>query len=300
MDGPMRPAAIGLYPRAVHARAAPVGRTWHSESKGYFPRALGSPSRRGTQLTQWDARTYRSHVHIVHQRFANNQTLRRQGVLPPVQALEPRPWPPAPKLKPLQPSAHQRHTAEATERLMRNTMSAVELRRTLSKRSAGLRPSTSLTSLSTSRPAVAAALPPAFAPIAIPAAKPLPPQIGSHDKFMAMAVEAINSRFSNMHRAFQKYDTNGDGSLDTKELRQALISWNLPPDAVAYLVDACDADADGRVDYKEFVDKLARDTVTVAAMGKRGMQAEEAMGVAAFDSYWTGHVGAPKNYRVGA
>ena len=34
-----------------------------------------------------------------------------------------------------------------------------------------------------------------------------------------------------------------------------------------------------QVDYKEFVDVLARDTVAPAAMGKRGMQSKEAMGV---------------------
>ena len=34
-----------------------------------------------------------------------------------------------------------------------------------------------------------------------------------------------------------------------------------------------------QVDYKEFVDVLARDTVAPAAMGKRDMQSLEAMGV---------------------
>jgi hypothetical protein len=33
---------------------------------------------------------------------------------------------------------------------------------------------------------------------------------------------------------------------------------------------------------QEFVDALARDTVAPAAMGKRGMQAKEAMGVSAY------------------
>ena len=45
------------------------------------------------------------------------------------------------------------------------------------------------------------------------------------------------------------------------------------------LIDACDVDGDGQVDYKEFVDVLARDTVAPAAMGKRDMQSLEAMGV---------------------
>ena len=41
----------------------------------------------------------------------------------------------------------------------------------------------------------------------------------------------------------------------------------------------CDADGDGGISYNEFVDKLARETVAPAAMGKRGMQSLEAMGV---------------------
>ena len=45
------------------------------------------------------------------------------------------------------------------------------------------------------------------------------------------------------------------------------------------LIGDCDADGDGQVDYKEFVDVLARGTVSNAAMGKRGMQSLEAMGV---------------------
>ena len=39
---------------------------------------------------------------------------------------------------------------------------------------------------------------------------------------------------------------------------------------------------DGFINYDEFVDALARDTVAPDAMGKRGMQSDEAMGVSAF------------------
>ena len=44
----------------------------------------------------------------------------------------------------------------------------------------------------------------------------------------------------------------------------------------------------------EFVDMLARDTVAPAAMGKRGMQAQDAMGVADLDRAFLGHKVAPK------
>ena len=48
----------------------------------------------------------------------------------------------------------------------------------------------------------------------------------------------------------------------------------------------------------QFVDALARDTVTMAAMGKRGMQAQEAMGVASLDKEFLGHKSAPKNVQA--
>ena len=49
-----------------------------------------------------------------------------------------------------------------------------------------------------------------------------------------------------------------------------------------------DEDGDG-ISYEEFVDHLARGTVAPAAMGKRGMQAKEAMGVADLDPAFLGH-----------
>ena len=66
-----------------------------------------------------------------------------------------------------------------------------------------------------------------------------------------------------------------------KELRRALDMWNIPLDdeMLDLLLSDCDLDDDGGVSYEEFVDKLARGTVAPAAMGKRGMQSKEAMGV---------------------
>ena len=57
----------------------------------------------------------------------------------------------------------------------------------------------------------------------------------------------------------------------------------------------CVDDGDGQVDYKEFVDVLARDTVAPAALGKRDMQAKEAMGVESLDKEFLGHKNAPKS-----
>ena len=61
-----------------------------------------------------------------------------------------------------------------------------------------------------------------------------------------------------------------------------------------------DVDSDGGVDYKEFVDALARDTVAPAAMGKRDMQAKQAMGVDDLSPEFLGHHKAASHAVQGA
>jgi Ca2+-binding EF-hand superfamily protein len=92
--------------------------------------------------------------------------------------------------------------------------------------------------------------------------------------FVRGAADALNSRFSDMFKAFQYIDLDRSGTLDFAEIKRALNLWNIPIDEAKLheLIATCDHDGDGEVDYKEFVDVLARDTVAPAAMGKRGMQ----------------------------
>jgi len=118
--------------------------------------------------------------------------------------------------------------------------------------------------------------------------------------FVSAAQEALNSRFSNMYKAFQHLDLNHDGWLDATELKHALERWNLSIDdtSLLSLINACDKDSDDKVDYKEFVDMLARDTVANAAMGKRGLQAKDAMGVADLDREFLGHGRKIENVKV--
>ena len=158
---------------------------------------------------------------------------------------------------------------------------------------------------------------------------------------MAMAEEGLNSRFSDMYKAFQYIDLDRSGrlsrdeisraldlwnvvhqdgvggneqplqrhvqslpvrghgpfcTLDKNEISRALDLWNIPIEDAKLneLILSCDRDGDGHVDYKEFVDALARDTAP-AAMGKRGMQAKEAMGVESLDKAFLGHGNAPKH-----
>jgi len=98
---------------------------------------------------------------------------------------------------------------------------------------------------------------------------------------ISMAEAGVNSRFSDMYKAFQYMDLDRSGRLSRQELKRALDLWNVPVSdrTLDLLLGDCDADGDGGISYNEFVDKLARETVAPAAMGKRGMQSVEAMGV---------------------
>ena len=53
---------------------------------------------------------------------------------------------------------------------------------------------------------------------------------------------------------FQKFDTDGDGQIDSNELKSGLLSLNLadlPPSQVERLIETIDADGDGRIDLDE-------------------------------------------------
>ena len=75
-----------------------------------------------------------------------------------------------------------------------------------------------------------------------------------------------------------------------------LFNLDIPDAQIDALMKECDDSGDGKVDYTEFVDALARDTVAPAAMGKHGMQSKEAMGVDAMAHVEKIKV---KNFKVG-
>ena len=95
---------------------------------------------------------------------------------------------------------------------------------------------------------------------------------------------ALNVKFSDIRKAFIYYDLDNSGTIDAEELKRAIKFFNIPLDeeALQGMIEKCDKDGDGQISYDEFVDSLSRDTVAMAAMGKRGMQAQEAMGVNAY------------------
>ena len=118
--------------------------------------------------------------------------------------------------------------------------------------------------------------------------EPSAPEAGDGDntKQLSMAREVLNNKFTDMFKAFQFVDLDRSGRLNKAELKRALDMWNVPIDdkTLDALMASCDSgDGDGEVDYKEFVDALARDTVAPAALGKRGMQAKEIFGETGFE-----------------
>ena len=63
---------------------------------------------------------------------------------------------------------------------------------------------------------------------------------------------AVNSRFKNMHQAFQSIDMDHSGTISREEMRDALQKWNIPITGVLdVLMTACDRDGNGGIDYKE-------------------------------------------------
>ena len=113
---------------------------------------------------------------------------------------------------------------------------------------------------------------------------------------LASPAEAAECTYTDLHGTFEvRVDCEGlkdHSNLGNEQKRMWLAgTWGqmniieVPPpykqDAgkLDLIMSECDADGDGGVSYEEFVDKLARETVAPAAMGKRGMQSKEAMGV---------------------
>ena len=66
------------------------------------------------------------------------------------------------------------------------------------------------------------------------------------------------ANFSNLGAAFCHYDKDDSGKIDADELRQVCVQFKLPVDdeMIRLVMDWCDADGDGQIDYDEFVSFL--------------------------------------------
>ena len=84
--------------------------------------------------------------------------------------------------------------------------------------------------------------------------------------------------WQDMHQAFHYIDVDNSGRVNKKEILRALDLWNIPmaEEDIDQIIAKCDDTGDGEIDYTEFVDHLARDTVAPAALGKHGLQPKEA------------------------
>ena len=85
------------------------------------------------------------------------------------------------------------------------------------------------------------------------------------------AQDALNSRFSDMHKAFQYVDLDNSGTIDRSELERALRLWgvNLSKEKIDALWDICDTTRDGEINYAEFVHVFARDTTGTNTLVKQ-------------------------------
>jgi len=84
-------------------------------------------------------------------------------------------------------------------------------------------------------------------------------------QLVQMAENQMNSRFSDMWAAFKYVDVDSSGRVNRDEIARALHLWGIHNphgdlgQAADAIMRACDSDGDGTIDYKEFVQGLARD-----------------------------------------
>jgi len=87
-----------------------------------------------------------------------------------------------------------------------------------------------------------------------------------------------------LRKLFDKFDENGDGMIDSSELREGLLSLNLadlPPSQVERLVQEIDEDDNGVIDLDEFIDILssdASDATTSEAVTEDNETSEDSAG----------------------
>ena len=73
----------------------------------------------------------------------------------------------------------------------------------------------------------------------------------------------VNETGINIRKLFEKFDDDGNGTIDSQELKQGLLSLNLadlPPSQVDRLVQEIDADENGVIDLDEFESILMGDS----------------------------------------
>jgi len=74
------------------------------------------------------------------------------------------------------------------------------------------------------------------------------------DYWFKIMQEKMQTRFSELRRAFRTLDEDASGSLDREEFKQVLVMFNLgiPNDVMEKLIDLADFDGDGSINFAEF------------------------------------------------
>lgn len=73
---------------------------------------------------------------------------------------------------------------------------------------------------------------------------------------LQILIKMVNPKeVEELQEEFKKIDTNGDGTLDVKELRDAVSSVHpdMPAKDIQRIVEEIDANGDGVIDYQEFI-----------------------------------------------
>ncbi|MEZ8079132.1 MAG: EF-hand domain-containing protein, partial [Candidatus Poseidoniaceae archaeon] len=77
---------------------------------------------------------------------------------------------------------------------------------------------------------------------------------------------------------FDKFDTNGDGMIDSEELRQGLLNLNLadlPPSQVERLIEEIDIDGNGEIDLMELEQSVTGGEYTPSVSKKEDVEVAE-------------------------
>ncbi|XP_018424752.1 PREDICTED: EF-hand domain-containing family member B [Nanorana parkeri] len=78
--------------------------------------------------------------------------------------------------------------------------------------------------------------------------------------------------FGSLLEAFRHYDKNGDGKIDKEELKDACVTFglHLDPNVLDYLVEYCDEDKDGLINFVEFANFLTwKDKMSIGKLEEK-------------------------------
>ncbi|AMQ85283.1 EF-hand domain-containing protein [Pseudomonas glycinae] len=82
--------------------------------------------------------------------------------------------------------------------------------------------------------------------------------MGKSAKTKSLEEQLTAAQLERARKDFERYDTNGDGTLSTTEFRKALEPYLTPEDLKA-LMKEVNPNADGKISWTEFLDDYVKD-----------------------------------------